>query len=139
MQREGLAMVTPQSDDREPREFSRLPAMIPVRVEVAHVWEGATFTAMPATLFNMSRGGAGLRLQWVVPPRTRLLISLPTGTPPHRLLAEVVRTPQGPGREPKGELYGIRWLERLSPEVLESVVLQQGFWESGEEADAPRT
>lgn len=67
--------------------------------------------------------------------RTRLLISVPTDSGSRRLLAEVVWTSLAPGGGPSPGVYGIRWVERLSREFLESLLLRMERIPEGEVQD----
>jgi hypothetical protein len=104
-----------------PREHPRVRTQIPVVIEVAHAWESQAGRAVPGTLFNVSRGGGGIRAAWVVPPRTLLTISVPAAPSPLRLTAEVVWTSATPGAERDGPVYGIRWTEFLSRRSFETM------------------
>jgi hypothetical protein len=105
-----------------PREHLRVSTQIPVVIEVAHAWESQAGRAVPGTLFNMSREGAGIRAAWVVPPRTLLRVSVPAAPTPLRLTAEVVWTSATPGAERDGPVYGVRWTEFLSRRSFETMV-----------------
>ena len=45
-----LLMGTFVDEDRDPREFSWIPVVIPVRVEILPAWKGAVFAAVPGAL-----------------------------------------------------------------------------------------
>jgi hypothetical protein len=105
-----------------PRDYPRFASQIPVQVQVVHAWEGETRASLGATLFNVSRGGAGVSLPYVLPPRTRLAILVPVGAPSLRIPAEVVWTSQAPGQGGGAAVYGIRWMIYLSRESLEAMV-----------------
>ncbi len=114
--------MTTQERVPVPREYPRLPVSIPVQVQITHAWEGSTRTSRFGSLFNVSRGGAGLAMAWVVPPRTRFAILVPTPREDLRLLAEVVWTSLTPGRDPESAVYGLRWIEYLSGQNLEAML-----------------
>ena len=122
-----LVMGTFVDEDRDPREFSRIPAVIPVRVEILPAWKGPVFAAVPGALLNIGRGGARLRVGWEFSPRSRLFILLPIGMPNLRLLAEVIWASRGAGRGGESAFYGVQWVELLSSGALQSVLLRQGF------------
>lgn len=128
-----LVMETCLDEDRDSREFSRIPVAIPVRVEILPAWKGAVFAAVPGALLNMGCGGARLRVGWGFAPGSRLFVSLPVGMPNLRLLAEVVWASRATGRGAESALYGVQWVEPLSSGVLQSVLLRQGL-SSGAEA-----
>lgn len=133
-----LLMGTFLEDDRDPREFSRIPVVIPVRVEILPAWKGAVFAAVPGVLLNIGGGGARLRVGWEFSPRTRLFISLPVGMPGLRLLAEVVWASRSCGGGAESALYGVRWVEPLSSGALQSVLLRQGLSSEAEVANGRR-
>jgi hypothetical protein len=114
--------MTTQERVPVPRDHPRLPVSIPVQVQIAHAWEGSTRTSRFGSLFNVSRGGAGLAMAWVVPPRTRFTVLVPARRADLRLLAEVVWTSLTPGREPESAVYGLRWVEYLSGQNLEAML-----------------
>lgn len=138
MRRETIVMDTQGQDDGA-REFSRLPTMIPVHVEIAQAWQGTDGGSLPGGLINVSCGGAGMRLRRVLPPRTKLAISVPTDSGSLRLPAEVVWTSMTPGRGSSLGVYGIRWMERLSPRFLESLLLKMERNPEGDSEDGPAT
>jgi len=105
-----------------PRDYPRFASRIPVRVQVVHAWEGSTRTAVSATLFNVSRGGAGVSLPYVLPPRTRVAVLVPVAAPSLRIPAEVVWTSRAPGQGGGTVVYGVRWMSYLSRESLEAMV-----------------
>ncbi len=110
----------------EKREFPRFASKIPAQIEVIHAWQGTSAGPFPGELYNVSRSGAGLRLDRVFPPRTRLRIALPAMSRGQRLSAEVVWTSATFGRgEARGAVYGVRWLEQLSRLALEAIVPQE--------------
>jgi hypothetical protein len=104
------------------REYRRFPAYIPAQFEIVHAWEGEAAAPLAGELYNVSRGGAGARIPRVLPPRTRLRVAIPSAPPGLRLVAEVVWTSSAPGPPRGPAVYGIRWLERLSPECLSSIL-----------------
>jgi len=63
-----------------PRDYPRFASRIPVQVQVVHAWEGSTRASVGATLFNVSRGGAGVSLPYVLPPRTQLAVLVPVAS-----------------------------------------------------------
>ena len=65
-----------------PRDYPRIMSQIPVQIQVAHAWETSMRASMAATLFNVSRGGAGVFLPYVLPPRTRLAVLIPVARCP---------------------------------------------------------
>jgi hypothetical protein len=105
-----------------PRDYPRIMSQIPVQIQVAHAWEGSTRASMAATLFNVSRGGAGFFLPYVLPPRTRLAVLIPVAVPSLRIPAEVVWTSRAPWRGGGTAVYGLRWMIYLSRESLEAMV-----------------
>ena len=118
--------MTTQERAPIPRDHPRLPVSIPVQVQITHAWEGSTRTSRFGCLFNVSRGGAGLSMAWVVPPRTRFTILVPAARADLRLLAEVVWTSLTPGRDPESAVYGLRWIEYLSGKSLEAMLSPEG-------------
>ncbi len=137
MYRTGVPTTAPQRGDRDIREFSRIPVVIPVRVEIFPSSEGAAFAAVPGTLLNIGRGGGRVRVRWEFPPHTRLFISLPMGMPSLRLPAEVIWACHPSERGPEPAVYGVRWVEPLSSAILESVLHGQGLASKREVAHAP--
>jgi hypothetical protein len=118
--------MTAQQPAPIPRDHPRFLVRIPVQVEIAHAWEGSTRTSRFGSLFNVSRGGAGLSMSWVVPPRTRFSILVPAVGADVRLLAEVVWTSLAPGRDPESATYGLRWIEYLSGRTLQAMLPSDG-------------
>src|SRR5512139_3921448 len=114
--------MTTQERVQVPRDHPRLPVSIPVQVQITHAWEGSTRTSRFGSLFNVSRGGAGLAMSWVVPPRRRFAILVPAARADLRLLAEVVWTSLTPGRDAESAVYGLRWIEFLSGKNLEAML-----------------
>lgn len=129
--------MTTQEREQIPRTHPRLPVSIPVQVQITHAWEGSTRTSRFGSLFNVSRGGAGLAMSWVVPPRTRFAIMVPAARADLRLLAEVVWTSLTPGRDPESAVYGLRWIEYLSGQSLEAMLPPAGR-QDREAPPAPR-
>ena len=138
-------MVNPQApnepiqrNDGPPREFSRIPVVIPVRVEILPANKGGVCAAVPGVLLNIGCGGGRVRVRWELPPGTRVFISLPVGTPGLRLLAEVVwgSRPSGFGNEPS--MFGVRWIDPMSVRALQAVLLGQGLSTPRESAHASR-
>jgi hypothetical protein len=109
------------------REFSRIPAVIPVRVEILPSSPVAAFAVVPGALLNIGRGGGRVRVRWEFPPRTRLVISLPIGMPSLRLPAEVIWVCHPSDGAPEPAVYGVRWVEPLSSTILETILLRQGL------------
>lgn len=106
---------------RIPRRFPRQHCMIPVHATIDHAWETTALKAFSGTLMNISCGGATLRFPVVLPPRTRLRLTLPTTVVSRNLQAQVVWTSVVPGKRARRPLYGIRWLEALSQQSLHSL------------------
>jgi len=129
---------TIQRSDGPPREFSRIPGVIPVRVEILPASKGGVFAAVPGVLLNIGCGGGKVRVRWDLPPGTRGFISLPVGTPGLRLLAEVVWGSRASGFGNEPAMYGVRWIDPLSAGALRVVLLGQGLTSPGEMAHAPR-
>lgn len=116
-----------QTGDRDMRGFSRIPVVIPVRVESFPTSQAAAFAVVPGVLLNIGRGGGRVRVRWEIPPRTRLVISLPIGMPSLRLPAEVIWACHPPDGGPEPAVYGVRWAEPLSSTILETILLRQGL------------
>ena len=123
----------------EGREYPRLPVTIPVDVKIAQAWQGTIGPGITGGLLNVSRGGARVRLRCVLPPRTRLLVSVPAATGIRQIPAEVVWTSLAPGGRPVPGMYGVQWLERLSSDSLKSLCLRTGSTPRGEVEDGPGT
>ncbi len=133
MRETGLSLMHGRKSGRDPREFNRLPVVIPIRAVIVQAREGASFVSLPGTLLNISRGGAGIRLRWVFQTGTRLLVSIPAGTPSLQPLAETVWSALTSGHGHGLAVYGVRWMERLSGWAVQSVLLRQGLsgaWEA---------
>lgn len=119
------------SDERKPRkreqrEFPRFASKIPAQIEVIHAWQGTSAGPFSGELYNISRSGAGLRLDRVFPPRTRLRIAVPAMMRGQRLSAEVVWTSAAIGQQAAGgAVYGVRWLEQLSRLALDALIPQE--------------
>jgi hypothetical protein len=111
--------VEPDASTR--RGYPRQRVRIPVHVQVTHTWQGTTGRPIRGLLSNVSQGGGGLSLEWIVPPRTRLSIQVPSAESDVRLLAEVVWTSVTPGRDAETAAYGVRWIEYLSRPALEAL------------------
>ncbi len=134
----GLPTTACRPGDRDMREFSRIPVVIPVRVEILPTPPMARFAAVPATLLNIGRGGGRVRLRWELPPQARLFISLPVGMPSLRLTPEVIWACHPSDRAgPEPTVYGVRWAEPLSSASLESILMKQGLVAKREEPHAP--
>jgi hypothetical protein len=95
---------------------------MPAQVEVIHAWQGTSAGPFPGELYNVSRSGAGLRLDRVFPPRTRLMVALPSGGSERRVSGEVVWTSATFGDDATPAVYGVRWLEHLSRAALGSIL-----------------
>ena len=106
--------TTPQTE----RGFQRIPAAMPVLVEIAHAWGPSMRRAIPGTLRNISQGGAGVTMAWAVPPSTRVVVLVPTGSR-LRLPAEIVWNSAEPGGDPGSAIYGLRWMAHLPEENLD--------------------
>ena len=130
-------IMATRGSEEEAREFPRHSAMIPVQVEVSHAWQGTVGGTLSGGLLNVSRGGAGVRLDCVLPPRTGVVISVSTGGQSRRLPAEVVWTSVVPGLGSSPRVYGIRWVERLSPKLLEWLPLGMDYAPQEKVKDAP--
>jgi cell division FtsZ-interacting protein ZapD len=100
--------------------------MIPTHVTVDHAWESSAPNAFSGMLLNISRGGATLRLAGTLAPRTRLRLALPTSAVARNLPAQVVWTSAIPGRRRRSAIYGIRWMEEFSPQVLDALRMLLG-------------
>jgi hypothetical protein len=109
-------------------DFSRIPVVIPVRVERFRTSQAAPLAVVPGTLLNIGRGGGRVRVRREFPPRTRLVISLPIGMPGLRLPAELIWAchPSDGGQDPA--VYGVRWVEPLSSTILETILLRPWRW-----------
>lgn len=138
-------MVNPQApnepiqrNDGPPREFSRIPVVIPVCVEILPANKDDVFAAVPGVLLNIGCGGGRVRVRLELPPGTRVFISLPVVTAGLRLLAEVVwgSRPSGLGNEPS--MFGVRWIDPMSVGALQAVLLGQGLTTPRESAHASR-
>jgi hypothetical protein len=107
----------------ESREHRRFRSKIPAHVEIVHAWEGTSVAPALGEVYNISRSGAGLRLDRVLPPRTRLRVAITAMGAHQRLGAEVVWTSAVLGAGNKSPaVYGVRWLEQLSSSALESLL-----------------
>ena len=60
-------METIHRSDGPSREFSRIPVVIPVRVEILPASKGGVFAAVPGVLLNIGCGGGKVRVRWVNP------------------------------------------------------------------------
>ncbi len=132
MYRASAPRSAPPNGDHDTRSFSRIPVVIPVRIEILRPSKRAVFASIPGALLNVGCGGGRVRISWEIPPRSRLLISLPAGTPSLRLLAEVSWASWRSGSWPGPTEYGVRWVEPLTSCVLQSALLRQGLeggWE----------
>jgi hypothetical protein len=124
--------------DGPPREFSRIPVVLPVRVEILPPIKDGVFADVPAVLLNIGCGGGKVRVRWDLAPRTQVMISLSVGTPGLRLPAQVVwgTRPSGLGNAPA--MYGVRWVDPLSAGAVQAVLLGQGLARQEEMTHAPR-
>ena len=129
--------MNPDSSEENPRGQRRYSARIPIYVEIAQAWEGSPRRAFPATLFNVSRGGACVQVAWVLPPRTRLRILIPVGER-LRLTAEVVWTSFEPGHDFTSTTYGIRWLDFLEGEHLRAMAPGEEHRVPGQQSEEPQ-
>ncbi|HSD49852.1 MAG TPA: PilZ domain-containing protein [Candidatus Methylomirabilis sp.] len=120
------------------REFSRIPVVIPVRVNILPASRGDANVAVPAVLLNISCGGGTVRLRWDLPPGTRVFISWSVGTPEVHLPAEIVWGARASGLWNEPTMYGIRWVNPLSAGAVRAVLLGQGLTRRGEKQHAPR-
>ncbi len=134
----GMPNGDPRGDEGDPREFSRIPVVIPVRVEVSPPPPEAGCATVAGALLDIGRGGGRVRVRQELPLHSRLFVWLPVGLPNLPLAAEVVWTspPSDRGLEPS--VYGVRWLEPLSAGILASVLLRQGLATAWEVGHAPR-
>ena len=139
MPRTDVSMTASQLGDRDMREFSRIPVVIPVCVEIFPPSKAVAFAAVPGTLLNIGRSGGRVRVRCESPPQTRLFISLPVGTPSIRLPADVIWACHPFDRGPEPPVYGVRWMEPLSSAILESILQRQGLASKREVAHAPRS
>jgi hypothetical protein len=131
-------METIHRSDGPSREFSRVPVVIPVRVEILPASKGGVFAAVPGVLLNIGCGGGNVRVRWDLAPGTRVLISLSVGTPGLRLPAEIVWGARASGFGNEPAVYGVRWVDPLSVGAVQAVLLGQGLTRPGEMAHAPR-
>ncbi len=129
--------VAPRRGGQDTRKFLRMSVVIPVRAEILWASHESKFASVPGALFNVGCGGGKVRFRWELPPRTRLFISLPAGTPLLRLQAEVSWVSQPSGLDPGLTEYGLRWVEPLSSSVLQSVLHRQGLAGRREAAHVP--
>ncbi len=133
------------SDERKPRkrdnrEFARFASKIPAQIEVIHAWQGTSAGPFSGELYNISRSGAGLRLDRVFPPRTRLRIAVPSTIRGQRLSAEVVWTSATFGQQTAGAaVYGVRWLEQLSRLALEAIIPEEAQEKERPAAQGPES
>jgi hypothetical protein len=117
-----------QTGDGDMGDFSRIPVVIPVRVECFRTSQAAPLAVVPGTLLDIGRGGGRVRVRREFPPRTRLVISLPIGMPGLWLPAELIwacHLSDG-GQEPA--VYGVRWVEPLSSTILETILPRPWHW-----------
>lgn len=118
---EPVEPARPTPDPQPQRGVPRLAAAIPVLVTVVHAWEAGSTAAKPAALLNVSQTGGAIQLAGVLPPRTRLRISLPSSFAAPPLLGDVVWTSALPGRRVTQPLYGLRWIEELPRAIMEAL------------------
>ena len=121
-----------------PRTHPRFPSKAPVQIQVSHAWEGASRLSIPGTLVNVSRGGAGVAIPWVFPPRTLLTLLFPE-EPELRLPAEIVWTSMAPESSPASAIYGVRWMTHIPRHWLATMVPGHGVSGGPEESSPPRT
>ncbi len=133
-----LQMETIHRSTGPSREFSRLPVVIPVRVEFLPASKGGVYAAVPAVLLDIGCGGGKVRVRCDLAPGTRVYISLSVGTPGLRLQAEIVWGIRASGFGNDPTMYGVRWVEPLSAGAVQAVLLGQGLTRQGEVAHAPR-
>jgi hypothetical protein len=128
-----------QRHDGPHREFSRIPVLIPVRIENLPPNMGNGLLSVPGVLLNIGCGGGRVRVRMELPPGARVLISLPVGGPGLRLLAEVVWGARSSefGNEPS--MVGVRWIDPMAAGTLQAVLLGQGLIAPKEAAHASRT
>lgn len=120
------------------REFSRIPVIIPVGVEIPPASKGEVLASVPGLLLDISCSGGKVRIRWDLPRGMRLFIFLPAGTPGLRLPAEIVWGSPAPGLGKEPAMYGVRWIDPLSAGALQAALLGQDFRIQGETAHAPR-
>lgn len=120
------------------RASSRIPVVIPVRIEILPTSEGGVYAAVPAILLNIGCGGGNVRVRWDLAPGTRVFISLSVGTPGLRLLAEIVWGTRASGLGNEPAIYGVRWVDSLSVGAVQAVLPGQGVARQRETAYAPR-
>jgi hypothetical protein len=121
-----------------PRSYPRYPSTASVQIQVAHAWEGGSRLSIPGTLLNVSRGGAGVAISWVLPPRTLLTLLFPEA-PELRLPAEIVWTSMAPESSPASAIYGVRWMTHIPRHWLATMVPGHGVSGGPEESSPPRT
>jgi hypothetical protein len=131
-------METLHRSGGQSREFSRIPVVMPVRVEILPASQGGVHAAVPAVLLNIGCGGGRVRVRGDLAPRTQVMISLSVGTPGLRLPAEIVWGTRASGLGNEPAMYGVRWVNPLTVEAVQAVLLGQGLTPQGEKAHAPR-
>jgi hypothetical protein len=131
-------METLHRSDGQSREFSRIPVVMPVRVEILPAPQGGVHAAVPAVLLNIGCGGGRVRVRGDLAPGTRVFIALSVETPDLRLPAEIVWGARAPGFGSEPAMYGVRWVDPLSVGAVQAVLLGQGLTRQGEMAHAPR-
>jgi putative two-component system response regulator len=102
---------------------------IPVEVEIAQAWEVST-PRLAGELWDVSRGGAKIRLARCLPPHTRLRLTLPATAGPLQMTAEVVWTSASPGSDTSNPFYGLRWADFVSQGSLDDLLAGGGAIES---------
>lgn len=120
-------METIHRSDGQSREFSRIPVVIPVRVEILAALRGSVYAAVPAVLLNIGCGGGKVRVRWDLAPRTRVFICMSVGTPGLRLPAEIVWGARASGFGNEPAMYGVRWMDSLSVGAVQTIMLGQGL------------
>jgi hypothetical protein len=119
-----------------PRAYPRYPSTTAVRVQVAHVWEGASRRDLSGILRDVSRGGAGVLLPLVLPPRTVLTVDFPE-IPGVRLPAEIVWTSKAPGSVPAFSVAGLRWMAHVPRYLFSTMIPGCGVPDSPEDPASP--
>jgi hypothetical protein len=120
------------------KEFSRIPVIMPARVEFLPASEGGVYAGLPAVLLDIGCGGGKVRVRWDLAPGTRVFISLSVGTPGLRLPAEIVWGARASGLGNEPAMYGVRWVDLLSVGAVQTVLLGHELTRLVEMAHAPR-
>jgi hypothetical protein len=108
---------------RKPRITPRAPAHVPVQVEVAHAWD-VSAKRIAGEIWDVSRGGAKVRLPCVLPPHTRLRLILSSAGGTLQLSAEVVWTSAFPGTGKSKPFYGLRWVGFVAQATLDVMLAE---------------